>query len=116
MFNLKNKACQELFKDGTTGANNNNFLSSVFDEEGDVNELTEKFLKRLFKIINKCFRKIRIKDNNEKVDNVKEELFTKWRELKKKKDINRKAELEEIENELADKYAKENYDKIKEKV
>ena len=116
MFNLKNKACQELFKDATTGANNNNFLSSVFDEEGDVNELTEKFLKRLFKIINKCFRKIRIKDNNEKVDNVKEELFTKWRELKKKKDINSKAELEEIENELADKYAKENYDKIKEKV
>ena len=36
--------------------------------------------------------------------------------MKKKKDINSKAELEEIENELADKYAKENYDKIKEKV
>ena len=114
MFNLKNKACQEVFKDATTAANNNKYLSSVFDEEGDVNKLTEKFLRRLNKTINKCFRKIRIKDQ-EKVDNVKEDLFNKWRELKKKSDAKSKAELEEVENELAEKYAKENYDKIKEK-
>ena len=112
MFNLKNKACQEVFKDATTAANNNKYLSSVFYEEGDVNKLTEKFLRRLNKTINKCFRKIRIKDQ-EKVDNVKEDLFNKWRELKKKGDAKSIAELEEVENELAEKYAKENYDKIK---
>ena len=58
MFNLKNKDCQELFKEATTAAVNNKYLSSVFDDEGDVNEVTERFLKRLNKTINKCFRKV----------------------------------------------------------
>ena len=51
MFNLKNKTCQEAFKEATTAENNNSYLSSVFDEEGDVNTLTEKFMKRLNKMI-----------------------------------------------------------------
>ena len=44
LFNLKNKACQDVFKEETTGEHNNNYLSSVFEEEGDVNKLTETFL------------------------------------------------------------------------
>ena len=112
MFNLKNEVCQQQFKEATTGANNHKYLSSVFEEEGDINDITEKFIKRLNKTINKCFRKVRI---NEKVDKDKEDLFSKWRELKKKDDTESKLQLETIENELADKYAKENYEKIKEK-
>ena len=53
---------------------NNGYLSSVFDEEGEINKTTEKFMKRLQKVIFKCFRKIRIK---EKVDLEEEELFRK---------------------------------------
>ena len=43
LFNLKNTACQEAFKDATTATNNNKYLSAVFEEEGDINELTEKY-------------------------------------------------------------------------
>ena len=69
LFNLKNKVCQELFKEETNGENNNYYLSSVFEEEGDINKLTEKFMKRLTKTIRKCFRKVRIKN---KIDADKE--------------------------------------------
>ena len=67
---------------------------------------------RLNKTINKCFRKVRVK---ERVDKCKEDLYAKWRELKKKNDLTSRIELEEVENELAEKYAKDNFDKIKEK-
>ena len=63
MFNLKNKVCQEKFKEETTGTNNNKFLSSVFDGDEDINVVTEKFLKRLQKTISKCFRKVSHRKN-----------------------------------------------------
>ena len=78
LFNLKNIECQKAFKDATTMENNKRFLSSVFEENVDINIATEKFMKRLQKIISKCFKKVRIK---EKVDHEKEELFKKWKEL-----------------------------------
>ena len=112
MFNLKNKVCQEKFKEETTGTNNNKFLSSVFDGDEDINIVTEKFLKRLQKTISKCFRKVRV---TEKTDQEKDELFLKWKDLKKNTDNTNKEELEKVENELADKYAEEYFEKIKEK-
>ena len=112
LFNLKNKACQEAFKEATTGAINNNFLSSVFDEEGNIDLLAEKFLKRLNKVIYQCFKKVRIK---EKVDKTKEDLFKRWKDLKNKNDAKSKTELEAIERELADKYAADNFRNISEK-
>ena len=36
-------------------------------------------------------------------DKDKEELFAKWKNLKKKDDKNSKEELDKVENELADK-------------
>ena len=69
LFNLKNKVCQEMFEEETNGEKNNYYLSSVLEEEGDVNKLTEKFMKRLTKTIRKCFRKVRIKN---KIDADKE--------------------------------------------
>ena len=112
LFNLKNKECQETFRDATTEANNNKYLSSAFDDEKDLNESTNIFLKRLQKTIHKCFRKIRIK---ERIDTEKEELFKKWKSLKKKTDDASKLELNKVETELADKYAEEYFDKIAEK-
>ena len=112
MFNLRNKECQEVFKEATTAANNNHYLSSVFDEHDDLDTLTEKFMKRLQKTINKCFRKVRITD---RIDEEKEELFKRWRELKNNPDNANKDELEKVENELPAKYANEYYEKIKER-
>ena len=112
LFNLKNKDCQTKFREATMGENNNNYLSSVFDEEGDLNTLTEKFLKRLQKTIHKCFKKVRV---SQKIDKEKDDLFQKWRELKKKSDDGSKSELEKVEKELADEYAEEFFEKIKEK-
>ena len=106
VFNLKNEDCQKKFKEATQGYNNNKYLSSVFDEEDDLNTLTEKFIKRLEKTISKCFKKVRIP---ERIYKHKDDLFLKWKDLKNKE------ELVEVEKELAEKYAEEYYDKIKEK-
>ena len=112
LFNLKNVECQKRFKEATSTENNNGYLSSVFEENGDINELTEKFMKRLDKTIFKCFKKVRVK---ERIDEEKEELFKKWREMKKNVNNVNRIEFEKIENELATKYAQEYFDKIKEK-
>ena len=74
LFNLKNKDCQEEFKRETSTCVNGGFLSSVFDQEEDVHSLTKIFIKRLDKTIQKCFKKIRVK---EKKDEVKEALYKK---------------------------------------
>ena len=79
MFNLKNKECQAKFKAATSTNVNNGMLSSIFDEEEDLNVLTNKFIKKLNKIIQSCFRKIRV---TEKKDEVKETLNRRWRNLK----------------------------------
>ena len=110
LFNLKNKECQEKFREATQEANNNNYLSCVFDDEADLNVLTNKFLKRLQKTINKCFRKVRI---TERTDKEKDDLFAKWKFLKKQSDKESTEELVEIEKEIANKYAEEYFDKIK---
>ena len=74
--------------------------------------MTEIFLKRLQKTIFKCFRKVRVV---ERIDKDKAELFQKWRDLKNKTDSKSKDELEKVENKLAEEYAEEYFDKIKEK-
>ena len=73
----------------------------MFDEEGDINELTEKFLKRLNKCIHKCFRKVKIKA---KVNKDEEDLYSRWKDLKKRDDNDSKVEMEEVENKLSKKY------------
>ena len=55
MYNLKNKGCQSKFKEETSIAKNNSNLSSIFDSDEDLNVLTETFVKKLRKVIHKCF-------------------------------------------------------------
>ena len=64
------------------------------------------------KTIHKCFRKIRVTG---KIDTEKEELFEKWRKLRNNINDKNKVEFEELENKLAEKYAKELMDKIEER-
>ena len=66
----------------------------IFDEPGDLDNQTKKFLKKLEKVIHKCFKKIRVK---EKVDKEKEELYKKWKSLKNRTDEKSKKELDVVE-------------------
>ena len=105
LFNLKNKECQNKFKEETT---KNNGLSKAFEENEDLDDATNKFMKTLNKIIHKCFRKIKIK--KQKPIEAQEQMYNRWKEIKSKTDPESKLETEQLEEELADDYFK----KIKE--
>ena len=74
--------------------------------------MADVFMKRFKKVIQKCFKKIRV---TEKKDEERENLFKRWNDLKNKNDETSKAELKNVEKELTDKYAKEYFEKIKER-
>ena len=112
LFNLKNKTCQEMFYHETSSEINKKELSSIFDEKEDLNLLAERFMKKLDKVVHKCFKKIRITD---KKDEEKEKLLKKWNKLKAKDDIESKMETKRLEKDLADKYAEEYFKKIKDR-
>ena len=110
MFNLKNKNCQLIFKDKTS---NTNILSSIFEKNSDLNVATKKFLKRLNGCIQESFKKVRI---SEKKNEEIEALFHRRRLLRNKDDEKSKDELKEVEEELADRCAKDNYKKIADEI
>ena len=111
MFNLKNKMCQEQFKDLTS---QKDILTSAFkNDDDDLETCTKKFIKALNQCIRKCFKKIRITDKpNQEI----EDLFDQRRILRNKKDETSIKDLEAVESKLAEKCAKENYQKIMEEV
>ena len=74
--------------------------------------MADRFLKKLDKVIHKCFKKIRV---TEKKDEEKEKLLEKWNVLRAKYDVASKTKLEKVEEELAAKYADENFQKIKDR-
>ena len=106
VFNLKNKECQKKFHKETS---KNTYLSSAFDDEGDINEQVNTFLKRLNKVQHKCFTKIKV---TEQIDKETDELYKEWRRMQSKPNEINKEELKEVEDKLADKIAK-NYRTIK---
>ena len=110
LFNLKNKDGQKMFKEATT--NNNEYLSKVFSEESDLNTATEKFLKKLNKVLHKCFRKIEIKKTKRHA--LHDTLYNRWREVKTKLDPQSKQETIELEEKLANEYLKKVEDAAKE--
>ena len=96
MYNLKNKECQDKFKDLTS---QHEILSSSLSSKDDLNTSTRKFLKSLNKCITKCFKKIRIVDKpNKEMD----KLFDERRKLRNKTDENSRKELEMVENKLSE--------------
>ena len=110
MFNLKNHEGQLKFKEVTSRGNS---LSSIFNNGGDLNICTKKFIKKLNECIYECFHKVRITERN---DPEIEELFAKRKILRSKDDEKSKDELKEVEEKLADKCAEKNYNKIKEEI
>ena len=76
MYNLKNKQGQTRLKHETS---TNRYLSSVFDDETEDLEVSaQRFIKRLNKLIQICFKKIRITN---KPDKKTDQLYKRWRKL-----------------------------------
>ena len=99
-YNLKNKQCQAKFFQET---NTTRYLSSSFDDETeDLETSALRFINRLKKVIQKCFKKIR---TTNKSDKKTEELYESWRKLQGKDDEQSKEDLKDIEKELAEKIA-----------
>ena len=94
MYNLKNKVCQQKFKELTSKTN----MASIFESNKHLDVLTKKFLKRLNGAIVQCFKKIRsTKKNNNKL----EVMYKKLNELKSQVDDENKALIEEVEKQIA---------------
>ena len=90
-------------------------MSEVFDNEDNIEVQTKRFIKKLNRVIQKCFKKIRIKSTyNSKID----KLFQTRNNLRRIKDIDemKKSELEKVEAELADNMAEDMYLIVKEEV
>ena len=64
-------------------------------------------MKKLDKLIYKCFRKIGIK--KEKINHKQDKLYNEWKELKTKTDTESKEKLKKVEAELADEF----FEKVK---
>ena len=109
-FNLKDPGGQKKFKELTSS----NILTLLVNKDLDIDTLTKKFIKRLNGIIHQCFKKIRIQEggNNNEIS----QLFDKRRELKSKDDKESQKLLSLVEEELANKCAESNFEKIKEEL
>ena len=110
VFNYRNKANQAKFTELTSSST---YLSEVFNTTENINIQTEVFLKRLNKCINKSFKKIRLGTSK---PSEYERLYKRWVEVRYKDDDESKLENVELESELADKFADNIFEKIKEEI
>ena len=107
VYNLKNKDCQNAFKEYTSKTN---MLSSIFDKGDDnIDNLTDRLLKKINGCVAASFKKRRVVVNkNTKV----ETLYDRMRALKGKEDSRSKTELDEVMKKIADN-AENNFKKLK---
>ena len=70
IYNLKNKLCQEKFKDHT----NKTEMAKIFESSKDINILTKKFVKHLNGCIKECFTK---KTETQRVETVNYSSYMK---------------------------------------
>ena len=110
MFNFKDKHGQMKLKELTE---NTTALSKIFDTEKELDVPTKKFLKRLKGYLNESFKKVKISNKPDKTLN---NLFDKRRILRSQKSPASKAELEIVDNELAQKYSEKMYHNIKDEI
>ena len=106
VYNLKSKECQAKFKKYTSETN---MLSSSVTEEGDIDTVVNRFMKKLEGCIAINFKKVRVRDNKKQQDNT---LYDKMRMLKDKDDPESKIELEKVKIEIAE-AASKNFIKMK---
>ena len=87
-------------------------LSSTVDEECDINQVIQRFIKKLNGSIAHSFKKVR---ENKKKHDSNDNLFDKRRPLKNKQDDASINELAKVNETIADKHGK-NYEKLKEEL
>ena len=110
VFNFRSKINQDKFKIVTSTSTK---LSEVFDTDEDINVKTKNFLKRLDKTMHKCFKKVRL---GKRKTSEYENLYGEWVEVRNKTDAESKIKSKELEELLADKYADNIFEKIKEEI
>ena len=91
---------------------------SGFHDTRDINEVTNKFFKRLDIVIVHSFNKVKVKGSLQKsvTQSYISHLFAKRKILRGLSDDNSNIELEEVENKLAKLCAEDNVKRIKEEI
>ena len=95
MFNLKNKGCQEAFKNETE---NNPGLLNSFKNSLPVEVQSRRWMRSLNSALHKTFRKVRIVSNKKK-ENIKMRIIMNER-IKKKQELKNTAISEEMKNQI----------------
>ena len=110
-FNLKNKDAQQKFKQITSETG---ILTSIVNKDQSVTKITKKLLKRIEGCKHQSFKKFKFKEDRE--NNTILKLFDRRRVIKNKDDEESKKELKQIEDELANRCAEENYKMIMDEI
>ena len=117
MFNLRNKACQEMFTKETEECSQ---LVDCFEDELPLDVQSRNWLKLFNNILYKCFRKVRVV-NNSKKNSGNEKLLHERIELKKEAKLSTvseemKSKIEErifqIENEIGNDVSRKYHEEI----
>ena len=109
IHNIKNKECQRNFKKYT---NETNMLTNTVDEDGEINQVIKRFMKRLNGCIANNFKRIRVNKHNTKHN---DSLYDKRRNLKNKEDAESKEELIKVNKAIAE-YQAANFEALKEEL
>ena len=99
IFNFKDPKGLKKFQSLTTG---NKKLSNILNSKTDLDQATKKFIKAINGLCHQSFKKIQIRDIQNK-DIL--QLFNKRRILRNKEDAQSKKELAEVNDQLAEKCA-----------
>ena len=86
MFNMKNKLCQEAFKEETE---NNTELLECFSDNLPVEVQCKKWFKTFNTVLYKCFRKVRIVKNKKNEKSATDNLVRERISLKKELSLNK---------------------------
>ena len=99
VFKYKDVEAQKYFKEETTKTTE---LTRIAKMNKPIEVVTNKFIKRIKGFVHKCFKKVKIKETNDK---KLEEMYNKRRLLRNKTDEDSVAKLEELNDKLAHEYS-----------
>ena len=107
MFNLRNKKCQQLFKDYTSKEKS---LSNCFRNNETLNTQFNKWQKLFNKALYACFRRIRIPSKEKKVSEI-DVLMEEKRKVIRKKNHDIKI-VEELDKQLSEACEEREWEKL----
>ena len=111
VFNLRNKLCQNDFKEKTS---NTNQFTKCFEGEETIDIQFKKWHRRLLKALHTSFRKIRIKDRGEKKNSKMDLIMEKKKVILKKGNLNYKdrQEINKLDEELTVECSDKEFEKV----